>query len=781
MNAPATADEFLALVRKSGIADDKRLTAYLKKDRPTSPLPSEPRALAEQLVRDGLITHFQAEQFMQGKWRRFTIGNYKVLERIGSGGMGSVFLCEHKSMRRRAAVKVLPTAQANDPAALERFYREARAVAALDHPNIVRAYDIDQEDNLHFLVMEYVDGSSLQEIIQRVGPLDPIRAAHYISQSALGLQHAHEVAALVHRDIKPGNILVDRSGTVKVLDLGLARFFYDEDDLLTKKYDETVLGTADYLAPEQALDSHSVDIRGDIYSLGGTFYFCLTGLSPFSEGTVAQKLIWHQTRQPKPIRAFRPDVPAEMIAIVNKMMAKDPAQRYQTPLEVAQALLPWTQDCIAPPAENEMPRLSPAAQARNLGEMSASLITPTPLGPLSSRARKVWQVPGSPTPQLNVRSSPPASPPAKPTAAPDSYAPKTPDAKPVAKPVLATPPVKPEKAKGAAVSIVPAELKLAEPQDSEASAQPAAYALPSQKEDPLPWVSLAMETENPAAKADTDPHTPKKPVSRRQRRSKVSAHTKHKRQQHWWWWGSMGGTAFVVLVGILVWAIVLGKKPKAIDQPATPPPLIVSRSGQENTLRTVSEAIRKAKDKDHILVLDDIEEQLELTGSNKELVLEANPGKSVVWRFPRSVASGKELVFLNGVGNLRIRGFTFDGRNYVDQILFITGHCPGLTLEDIQLRRFRNYGILMANCAGSKEKPVSLLGVQAPTTREKEAAIAFTLNARVASPKLNEHILVQDCRFDGPYKTPVRLSDASVIKDVVFRQNTPTNLIPASK
>src|SRR5262249_26689149 len=186
-------------------------------------------------------------------------------------------------MRRRAAVKVLPAAKAADPAALERFYREARAVAALDHPNIVRAYDIDQEDNLHFLVMEYVDGSSLQEIVRRGGPLDPARSAHYVQQAALGLQHAYEVASLVHRDIKPGNLIVDRSGTVKILDMGLARFFNDEEDLLTKKYDENVLGTADYLAPEQALDSHGVDIRADIYSLGGTFYFCLTGRTPFSE------------------------------------------------------------------------------------------------------------------------------------------------------------------------------------------------------------------------------------------------------------------------------------------------------------------------------------------------------------------------------------------------------------------------------------------------------------------------------------------------------------------
>src|SRR5262249_50912874 len=210
-------------------------------------------------------------------------GTYRVLERLGWGGMGLVYLCEHKLMRRRVAVKGLPSAKSKDPAALDRFQREARAVAALDHPNIVHAYDIDQDESLHFLVMEYVDGASLQEIVKKVGPMDVHRAAHYMQQTCLGLEHAHD-AGLVHRDIKPGNILVDRSGVVKVLDMGLARFFNDEEDILTKKYDENVLGTADYLAPEQALDSHGVDIRADIYSLGATFYFLLTGRTPFGEG-----------------------------------------------------------------------------------------------------------------------------------------------------------------------------------------------------------------------------------------------------------------------------------------------------------------------------------------------------------------------------------------------------------------------------------------------------------------------------------------------------------------
>src|SRR3984957_9475904 len=202
MPSPTTIDEFLDLVRRSKVVDEKRLAPYLEKLRAAGPMPAAPPLLAGLMVRDGILTHFQAEQFLLGKCRR-------------------------------VAVKVLPTAKAEDPAALDRFFREARAVAALDHPNIVRAYDIDQEDSLHFLVMEHVDGANLQEIVRKSGPMEPIRSAHYMCQSSLGLQHAHEAAGLVHRDIKPGNILVDRNGIVKILDMGLARFFHDEEDNIT--------------------------------------------------------------------------------------------------------------------------------------------------------------------------------------------------------------------------------------------------------------------------------------------------------------------------------------------------------------------------------------------------------------------------------------------------------------------------------------------------------------------------------------------------------------------
>ena len=362
MPAPASVDELLKLIRKSGMIDEPRLDSYLERLRLAGPFPMDVRKLAGGMVRDSLLTYFQAEQFMLGKWRGFTIGKYKLLERIGCGGMGQVFLCEHMYMRRRVAIKVLPPAKAEEPAALGRFYREARAAAALDHPNIVRTHDIDQDGNLHFLVMEYVDGSSLLEIIKKKGPMNIERACHYIWQAAHGLDHAFRVG-VIHRDIKPGNIMVDRFGISKILDMGLARFYQSDDDMLTKKYDEkSVLGTADYVAPEQTINSHDVDVRADIYSLGATFYYLLAGHPPFPDGTVSQKLIAHQTKRPTPIHHVRRDVPEELSEILERMMAKSIDERFQNPTEVCEELSRFLPTDMEIPPEDEMPVLSPAAR-----------------------------------------------------------------------------------------------------------------------------------------------------------------------------------------------------------------------------------------------------------------------------------------------------------------------------------------------------------------------------------------------------------------------------------
>src|SRR5947208_8238755 len=210
-SSPTTVEEFLALGQKSGLLDRQGLDTYLEQQR--AALPDAPRPLARQMVRDGLLTRFQAGQLLEGRWRGFLIaGKYRLLDCLGTGGMGTVLLCEHAVMRRRVALKVLPAARADDSGLLDRFRREARAAAQLHHPNIVHAYDFDTDGRLHFLVMEYIDGRSLDRVVKQAGPLDVARAACYIAGAARGLQHAHE-AGLVHRDIKPANLVVDRQGT----------------------------------------------------------------------------------------------------------------------------------------------------------------------------------------------------------------------------------------------------------------------------------------------------------------------------------------------------------------------------------------------------------------------------------------------------------------------------------------------------------------------------------------------------------------------------------------
>jgi serine/threonine protein kinase len=362
MPVALSVDTFLDALQKSNLVEPARLQTFLKQQQEEeTPLPDGPRQMAALFVREGLLTRWQAQQLLLGKSRGFVInGKYRLLEMIGSGGMGTVYLCEHVLLRRLVALKALPLDKgARNASAVDRFYREGQAVAALNHPNIVRCHDLDRENKLHFIVMEYVDGSSLNDIVKNHGPMTVPRAAHYIAQAAEGLQHAHE-AGWVHRDIKPSNLLLDRAGVVKVLDMGLARPQDDHKESLTQQYNErTVLGTADFVAPEQALNSHDVDSRADIYSLGATFYFLLAGRPPFPHNTIAQKLLAHQMHDPDPLHTLRPDVPEELEAVIATMMAKDPDERYLTPEEVMEALEPWTELPIPLPPEQEMPRHTP--------------------------------------------------------------------------------------------------------------------------------------------------------------------------------------------------------------------------------------------------------------------------------------------------------------------------------------------------------------------------------------------------------------------------------------
>ena len=340
----AVAQNFIDLVKRSQLIEEEQLDRFLAKLRSKSNgvLPESQDEIAQALVDAELLTEWQAEKLLSGKHRGFILGKYKLLRMLGKGGMSSVYLAEHILMRARRAIKVLPKNRVADATYLDRFRTEARAAAKLDDPNIIHTYDIDEHDGQHYLVMEYVEGLDLHQLVKEQGPLEYVVAADYIAQVARGLSHAHAMG-LVHRDIKPANCLVDKNKVVKLLDMGLARIIDDEASL-TLENNENVLGTADYLAPEQALNSHKADARSDIYSLGCTFYFLLTGHPPFPEGSISERLLKHQVEKAPSILKDRPDAPPILVHICETMMAKKPGERYQSADEVAERLAEWLAD-----------------------------------------------------------------------------------------------------------------------------------------------------------------------------------------------------------------------------------------------------------------------------------------------------------------------------------------------------------------------------------------------------------------------------------------------------
>jgi serine/threonine protein kinase len=283
---------------------------------------------------------------------------YRILELLGAGGMGVVYKALHCLMERPVALKVIRRELTGDPAAAERFRREVRSAAALAHPNIVTAHDAEQAGDLHFLVMEYVEGTSLDRLVAGRGPLPVLQACDYAYQAALGLQHAHE-HGMVHRDIKPQNLMLTPQGRVKILDFGLARFARDvvplgetrpapeaadarPDPAAALTLAGAVMGTPDYIAPEQVRDPHAADIRADIYSLGCTLYFLLSGNSPFPGASALDKLLAHQEQALRPLPEIRADLPPGLWRLIERMTAKDPSGRYQTPGEVARDLAVFT-------------------------------------------------------------------------------------------------------------------------------------------------------------------------------------------------------------------------------------------------------------------------------------------------------------------------------------------------------------------------------------------------------------------------------------------------------
>ncbi|MDR0327845.1 MAG: serine/threonine protein kinase [Planctomycetaceae bacterium] len=335
--------QFIETVRSSGLVETRTLieTLVIIESQADAEQMEDPTFVADQLVRRYLLTAWQSRQLLRGRYKGFFLRQYKILGHLGSGGMSSVYLAEHVLMQRRVAIKVLPRKRLEKAIYLERFVREAQAIAALDHPNIIRAYDFDHEGDIHYIIMEYFPGDNLQAIVDREKKVTFPRIVNILRQTADALSHAHAIG-VIHRDVKPSNILVNQQGEVKVLDLGLA--LLDEqvyEGRITHIQEDTILGTADYLAPEQALDSHKVDARADIYALGGVLYFCLTGHPPFPEGSVSKRLLAHQQSEPANILLDRPDAPEDIVALCQKMMSKNPDFRQQSAKDVVHDFEDW--------------------------------------------------------------------------------------------------------------------------------------------------------------------------------------------------------------------------------------------------------------------------------------------------------------------------------------------------------------------------------------------------------------------------------------------------------
>ena len=341
--------------------------------------------IAATLVKSGLITTYQAQQLWEGR-SKFTLGSYQITDFIGQGGMGRVYKAVHGVMGRECAVKTLPLDKLTEDSdeARESFIREIRLQAGLDHPNVVRAYDAGRDGDVHFLVTEYVPGTDLRKLVKSNGPLSMNHAAMIISQTALGLQYAHDLG-LVHRDVKPGNILVTPDGLAKISDIGLAAWSMSlDDDPRAGK----IVGTADYLSPEQIRNPRAVGPLSDIYSLGCTMYYVITGKVPFPGGDSKSKCRRHCELTPWHPRKFAPDVSEDFVDLIADMMEKDPARRIASAAEVVERLEPWAgtdtelvdrpidrQAWMPPPPPHEPSQLRDSADllaAQNSGGLSAS-------------------------------------------------------------------------------------------------------------------------------------------------------------------------------------------------------------------------------------------------------------------------------------------------------------------------------------------------------------------------------------------------------------------------
>jgi len=330
------------------------------------------RRLARQAVNLGTLTLWQARQLMAGRSTGYQVDRYVLLDLIGQGGMGRVYLARDSRLNRRVALKILSPERINNPRAIARFQREARVGAQLQHENLIRIYDFGESQGRFFLVMEYIEGHTIGHYIATTGRIPPRDAANLGRQVALGLDHAHR-KGLIHRDVNPYNVMVTRDGVAKLADLGLA---IDTADAARVTRDGATVGTFDYVAPEQARHSHSADIRSDIYSLGCTLYHMIAGRVPFPGPSLAEKLFAHQSQDATPLEELAPETPTGLAETIRVMMRKDPAKRFETPRQVAEALAPHVDRRLGSPDAANAPESSPAESRAVVAEAAAPATGP---------------------------------------------------------------------------------------------------------------------------------------------------------------------------------------------------------------------------------------------------------------------------------------------------------------------------------------------------------------------------------------------------------------------
>lgn len=329
-------DDFLSLLAASHVLSSRQMDDVRSRVE-SGQWPSSARELASRMVYDQWLTEYQGKRLLAGKPQGLVVGRYTILDRIGSGAMGRVYRAQHQLMGRVVALKIIAPELLSNERVVSRFLREMRLVARLDHPNVVRAFDADRFDDNFYIVMEYVPGKSLGDFLKK-GPLPPVEVIRYASQAALGLGHAHE-QGILHRDVKPSNLLLaSDQRIIKLLDLGLGTLMEVDPEESFRTADGIAVGTIDYMSPEQA-SGKPLDGRSDLYSLACCMYHLMTGRTAFQHDNPISRLGLRIASKPTPIREYLPDLPSRVVAVIDKMLATNPDDRYQTGGEASEALL----------------------------------------------------------------------------------------------------------------------------------------------------------------------------------------------------------------------------------------------------------------------------------------------------------------------------------------------------------------------------------------------------------------------------------------------------------